>query len=279
MRKLILALMAFTILLTGQAFAENIGTKVEKGMTKFFAENNIPLGIKIEVIEKLKEPKGLYFIKMTLSDKKSGRTQEQYAFTDGDYIIPDVLTVDSNTSIKDSLMFKSAKKVDIDTSKLSFFEGNKNAKHVIVKVSDFQCPYCKRAYAYLHKEIAERKLDVAVYMMHLPLDFHEKAMLYATIFEAGMQMGKNFGGELYMTDKKFDAQSDEQIIDYFAAKTGNPEKFKTILKSPSIKGKIEAQKKMAGDLGITGTPHLFFDGKPVGGYKESLFNLGLDSFK
>jgi protein-disulfide isomerase len=279
MRKLILALIAFTILFTGQACAENVGAKVEKGMTKFFKENNIPLSLKIDVIQKIEEPKGLYFIMMTLKDERSGRTQEQFAFTDGKYIIPDILTIDSNTSIKDKLMFDSADKVDIDVSKLSFFGGNKNSKHVIIEVSDFQCPYCKKAYAYLHEAIENEKIDVAVYMMHLPLSFHPKAMLYASIFEAGSELGVNFGGELFATDKEFDAKSDEEIINIFAAKTKDAEKFKALVKSPSIKGKIEAQAKMAGDLGITGTPHIYFDGKPVGGYKESLFDLGLDSLK
>ena len=166
MKKLILALIAFTILFTGQAFAENIGAKVEKGMTKFFKDNKIPLTIKIDVIQKIDDPKGFHFIMMTLTDERSGRSQEQFAFTDGKYIIPDILTIDSNTSLKDKLMFDSADKVDIDVSKLTLVSGNKNAKHVIVEVSDFQCPYCKKAYAYIHNAIEQKKLDVAVYMMH-----------------------------------------------------------------------------------------------------------------
>ncbi len=157
------------------------------------------------MIEKLKEPKGLYFIKkMILTDNKSGREQEQLVFTDGKYIMPDVLTINTNTSLKDVLTFKTTEKVDIDVSGLTIMDGRKGAKHTIVKVSDFQCPYCKRAYVYLHNEIKRRNLDVAIYMMHLPLEFHSKAKLYAAIFEAGAEMGKSFGGELYATDKQFD---------------------------------------------------------------------------
>jgi len=279
MKKLILMLIIMTVLSWGQAFAKDIGSDVEKGMKKFFAENQIPLDIKINVIKKLEEPKGLYFIKMTLRDDKSGREQEQYVFTDGKYIMPDILTVDSNTSLKDYLTFESAEKVNIDVSKLTLMEGKKNAKHIIVDVSDFQCPYCKKAFAYLSEEIKRRNLDVAVYMLHLPLQFHEKAKLYATIFEAGMQMGKNFAADLYATDKATDEKTDDAIIEMFASKTDNPAKFKTLLKSPSIAGVINEQSKLAGELGITGTPHLFFDGKPVGGFKQSMYNLALDSFK
>lgn len=279
MKRLIMTLTAFCILFTGQAFAKGIGAQVESGMKDFFKANQIPYDVKIEEIKKLKEPKGLSFIKMTIIDPKTGRTQEQFVFSDGKYIMPDVLTVKGNQSIKDKLQFEAAKKVKLDYSKLTLMEGNKNAKHKIVKVSDFQCPYCKRAYVYLHNEIKKRNLDVAVYMMHLPLGFHKKAKLYASIFEAGKMMGKDFGGELYATTKKHDEMEDKALIEMYAKKSGNPAKFRGLVKSPSIAGKIDMQAKMAGSMGITGTPHIFFDGKPVGGFKQSLYKLALDGMK
>ncbi|ADD68533.1 DSBA oxidoreductase [Denitrovibrio acetiphilus DSM 12809] len=279
MKKLILTLMAFAMLFTGQAFAEDIGAKVESGMKKYFKENEIPLDIKIQVISKVKEPKGLYFIQMTLSDPASGRSQEQFVFSDGKYIMPDILTIDGNTSLKDILTFNASEKVEMDLSKLTLMEGNKDAKHVIVKVSDFQCPYCRKAYEYLHSEIERRNLDVAVYMMHLPLSFHPKAQIYAQIFEAGKEVGADFGDDLYRTNKEFDAKPDEEIIEHFAKMTKDAAKFKALVKSPSVAGKIKMQADMAADLGITGTPELFFDGKPVGGFKQSMYNLALDSFK
>lgn len=279
MKKLIFIITVFTALTFQGAFAQDIAGQVEKGMKQFFADNNIPLQVEIDLIKKLEEPKGLYFIKMVLKDPSSGRVQEQLVFTDGKYIIPDVLTIEGNTSIKDVITFESGEKVDLDLSKLSYVEGNKDAKHVIVTVSDFQCPYCKRAHAFLKNEVKRMGLDVKFYMMHLPLGFHEKAMLYAKIFEVGQQMGVNLVDELYATDEKTDKMSDDAVIEMFAKKTKDPAKFKSMLKNPSLAGKINAQAKMAGDLGITGTPHIFFDGKPVGGFKQSMYRLALDSLK
>jgi glutaredoxin len=267
------------ILTAGQAFAKDIKADVENGMKKFFKDNGIGLNVAIEVMKKLEEPKGLYFIKMTLSEESSGRTQEQFVFSDGKYIMPDILTVDSNTSLKDVLTFESAENVKIDVSKLTLMAGKKNAKNIIIEVSDFQCPYCKKAYTYLHSEIEKRKLDAAVYMLHLPLQFHQKARIYAAIFEAGLQMGQNFAGDLFATDKAEDEMKDDEIIEMFAKKSGNPDKFKSLVKSPAITAKINEHVKIAGELGITGTPHIFFNGKGVGGFKQSMFNLGLDSLK
>jgi len=280
MKKLIMVLTVMAVMISSQALAKDIGKDVEEGMKQFFAKSKLNhLDVKIDVLKRLKEPKGLSFIRLTLTDKRNGRSQIQYAFSDGKYLMPEIISIGTNSSLKDKLEFEAAEKTDIDLSKLTLMEGRKNAKHVIVKVSDFQCPYCKRAYAYLHQEISKRKLDAAVYMMHLPLDFHKKAMLYATIFEVGKSMGISLGMELYATDQKMDAKTDEEIIEIFAKKSGNPAKFKSMMKNPSIKGIINAQKKMAGELGITGTPHIFFDGKPVGGFKQNLYNLALDSFK
>jgi len=280
MRRLTFIIIAMIVAMTGGAFAADVKTQAEKGMRHFFDNNGLSnLEVKINVLKKMSEPKGLYFIEMDMKDKESGRAQKQYAFTDGKYLLPDIIDIKTNSSIKDKLSFETVEPVDLDLSKLTLMEGKKNAKHVIVKVSDFQCPYCKRAYAYLHNKIKAEKLDVAVYMMHLPLAFHKKAELYATIFEAGLLIGNNFGGDLYAADRNFDTKSDEEIISFFAKKAKDEKKFRKLLKSKDIKNKIKAQSEIAASMGITGTPHVFFDGKAVGGFKQSLYDIALKSFK
>lgn len=277
MKKLIL-IMTMLTLMCGSAFAD-IGADVEKGMKKFFEDNNIALDVKIDVLKKLEEPKGIYFVKMTLNEPSTGRQQEQFVFTDGKYLMPDVMTIDTNTSLKDMLSFEMSEKVDLDVSRMTLMYGNKNAKHTIITVSDFQCPYCKKAHSYLTQRIDELGVDVAVYMMHLPLSFHKKAKLYAAVFEAGKMMGKNFSDELYATTQADDEAKDEDIINKFAKMSGDAEKFKTFVKSPSIAGKIAEHMKLAESMGITGTPHMFFDGRSVGGFKQSMIELGLKSMK
>jgi protein-disulfide isomerase len=280
MKKLTFIILAFMMMIGGNAFAQDVKSQAEGLMKQFFAEQGLTnLEVNIKVIKKMEAPEGLYFIEMMMKDKRSGRTQIQQAFTDGKYLVPDLIDIRTNSSVKDVLAFETIKPVKLDVSGLTLIDGKKSAKHVIVKVSDFQCPYCKKAYNYLHQRIKKENIDVAVYMMHLPLDFHKKAVIYAKVLEAGLMMGKNFSTELYNTTKEFDAKSDAEIKNYFAKKSGNPDKFKKLMKSPSIKGKIEAHKKLAGSLGITGTPHIFFDGKAVGGFKQNMYDMALDSFK
>jgi len=183
MKKLIIVLTMVLMMVSGNAMAKDIAKQAESGMKTFFAGNGLSnLDVNIEIVEPLKNPKGISLVKMLLIDKKTGRQQEQFVFTDGTYLFPDIIDIKTNTSVKDVMMFAKAEKVDLDLSKLSLLEGSPKAKHVIVTVSDFQCPYCKRAHAYLDAMIKREKLDVAIYMMHLPLSFHPKAMLYAKIF-------------------------------------------------------------------------------------------------
>lgn len=280
MKRITLLLTVLFTLFCFNAFAGDAASDLQASMAKFFKDKNMTnLSVKVEVLKKLDNPKGMFFVKMILKDAKSGRTQEQFVFTDGNYIVPEIIDAASQTNIKDRLIYDNTPKTNLDVSKLTFMEGNKNSKNVIVKVSDFQCPYCRKAYAAVHEILGREKVDAAVYMMHLPLSFHPKAMLYAKIFEAGLQMGKNFGGELYSTNEAFDKKADDQIIEAFAQKSGNPAKFKSLVTSKSIADRIEAQTKIAASLGITGTPQIYFNGKPVAGYNPDMYYTAIKDMK
>lgn len=262
------------------AFAADAAGDLQGAMAKFFKNKNMTnLSVKVEIVKKLDNPKGIFFVKMILKDAKSGRTQEQFVFTDGNYIFPEIIDAETQQNIKDKLIYENTPKTNLDVSKLTFMEGNKNSKNIIVKVSDFQCPYCRKAYGAVHEILAHEKVDAAVYMMHLPLSFHPKAMLYAKIFEAGLQMGKNFGAELYSTTEAFDKKPDDQIIEVFAQKSGNPAKFKTAVSSKAVAARIDAQTKIAASLGITGTPQIYFNGKPVAGFNPEMYILAIKDMK
>jgi len=279
MKRIITAVLALMMMFSFSAFAD-VRSDLESAMTKFFKEKNMTnLSIKINIIKKLDDPAGLYFAKMTLTDSQAGRSQEQYLFTDGKYIYPEIVRADTQQNIKDKLIYEVTPVTKLDLSRLTFMEGNKNSKNVIVKVSDFQCPYCRKAYNAVHEILKHEKVDAAVYMMHLPLSFHPKAMLYAKVFEAGLAMGKNFGAELYSTTAETDKKTDAEIIGMFAVKSGNASKFKSLVSSKSIQDKIDAQAKLAGSLGITGTPQIFFNGKAVSGYNPEMYIMAIHGMK
>ena len=214
------------------------------------------------------------FLKITFRDGTN--TQEQFVFTDGTYIILDITEVATGAGIKDKLAFKYNKPADIDLSKLTLAYGSRNAKNYIVEVTDFQCPYCRRAHDYLKDKLKDK--DVAVYLVHFPLNFHPKAELYARVFEAGAAQDVSFYDELYDTTPDFDSKTDEEIIEYFAAKTVDSAAFKLAVNDHGLSVKVSEQMKMAQSMGIAGTPALYFNGKLVSGYNTSMIDLAISTF-
>ena len=132
---------------------------------------------------------------------------------------------------------------------------------------------------------------------------HPNAQIMAQIFEAGMQMGFNFKNELFEADyikviesKIEDLQEagtqlnqetlavlidevNNQIINDFAAKTDNPDKFKSLVLSDEIKTKVDETKELAENLNISATPAFYINGKAISGYNERLILKALDDIK
>jgi len=258
----------------------DVAKSLSEKMTKFFAEKNMKgIDVSIKEVAPVKEMPGLTFVKLIITDTKSGKSQIQHAFANDSFLVPNVIDVAKNQPLLDLYEFKYTDGEDIDVSDLSILKGKKGAKNTIVMVSDFQCPYCRTAKAYIYKKLEESGKDVVVYMLHMPLPFHKQAVLYAKIFEAGLMMGKNFSDELMATQPGFDKKKEAEIVKHFADKTGDAKKFGELLNSKEIINKINAQIQTSQKLGIRGTPHVFFNGKAVGGYKTHLYDIAIGTFK
>ena len=70
-----------------------------------------------------------------------------------------------------------------------------------------------------------------------------------------------------------------QIINDFAAKTDNPDKFKSLVLSDEIKTKVDETKELAENLNISATPAFYINGKAISGYNERLILKALDDIK
>lgn len=254
--------------------------KLEQNVRAQLTKSNLgQVQIKVSELKKLDFMPGFSFVKIDLEDPATKRKQEQFFFTDGRYLVPDIIDSEGNQGLMDSYQFEYSATTQLDVSKLSLYYGNKDAKNIIVTVSDFQCPYCKQAHAVMAQILQKEKKDVAVYFMHMPLPFHKKAVVYAKIFEAGLAMGQNFADQLYGTTPEDDKKSDEEIIAKFASLVTDAAKFRALIESPEIAAKIEENSKLAQELGVRGTPHIFFNGKTVNGFKPGLYEHAVKTMK
>lgn len=240
--------------------------------------NGVDVIVKVDILKKIDKPQGYYFIKLSFYDKKNPKelAGEQFIFSDGAYIIPDIMNVKDMGSLAKELSFEFSKR-DVNVNGLTPILGKAGAKNVIIEVTDFQCPYCIKANEYLHNKLKNRN-DVVVYLMHFPLrNMHPKAEILAKIFEAGMALGKNFGNELYNVANH--GKSDVVLINEFATKSGNPKKFKELVASEQIKNKVLNAEKQAKELGISSTPTLFVNGKMISGFDTVLIDKAISEFK
>jgi protein-disulfide isomerase len=140
------------------------------------------------------------------------------------------------------------------------------AKVTVVEFSDFQCPFCSRVTPTLAQIDKTYGSDVRVVFKHLPLAFHAKAPAAPAAAEAAHQQGKFWE----MHDKIFANQggmSEEKYLVYAQEIGLELERFKEDVSSAKVKQRIEADKRQAGALGVTGTPGFFINGRFVAGAK------------
>ncbi|MDR2105672.1 MAG: thioredoxin domain-containing protein [Deferribacteraceae bacterium] len=286
MKKLLLITLSFSILsLFGCATSSTAPKNIKEldaqlidSIKKTFESRGLS-DIKVEVamLQQLDSPKGFYFYRVVLSAPANNiPPTEQYLFYDGKFVASSFRDALTQEDLGSSLAFDYSK-TDVDITGLSLLHGKAGAPNIIVKITDFECPFCRRTNAYLEQKLAGRD-DVAVYIMNFPLSIHPNAIPFAKVFEAGSRMGSNFGSELFSNDALL-SFNEQQIIDYFALRSGDEAKFKELYASEEIAALIPAQMQRASALGVNATPVLYINGKKIEGFNPPLMNRAFNTFK
>jgi protein-disulfide isomerase len=162
-----------------------------------------------------------------------------------------------------------AKKVDVGNAPT---RGPKNAPITVVLFSDFQCPFCGR----VEPSIAElEKLypgKVRVAWKNFPLSFHNNAKPAAEAALAANEQGKFW----QMHDILFKNQQNLSgpDLEKYAKEIGlDMGKFKAAMDSHKFAAQVDAEMKQGSELGVSGTPAAFVNGKLVSGAQP------VDAFK
>lgn len=148
----------------------------------------------------------------------------------------------------------------------SHSKGPADAWITIVEVSDFQCPFCKRAGPLLDSIEKRYGDDVRVVFKHNPLSFHPRAKPAAIAAECAGEQGKFWP----MHDVLFEnakALEDGQLSTY-AQRTGvDMQRWKQCYDGARPKARIERDQKLALSFGARGTPAFFINGRVISGTK------------
>jgi len=186
------------------------------------------------------------------------------------------------------VVFAGVEDVTVDPSKAVMekialkgepFKGGANAKVTIVEYSDFQCPFCSKAYTTVETQVLKEYGDkVKFYFKNYPLPFHPWAELGAIATECAKQQKPDAYWKLYSSLFENQAQINPQNVKDKATEflngTGiDMAKWNECYDSKKTQPLVKAQMAEGSSVGVTGTPGFIINGRLLSGAQP------FDSFK
>ena len=148
-----------------------------------------------------------------------------------------------------------------------------DAPVTIVEFGDFECPFCVKGNRIVQAMRERYGEDIRVVYKHNPLSFHSRAYVAARASMAAHQQGKfwAFHDALYEEEAKIE----KGTLDAVAKRAGlDMKKYRRAMNDPSLDAQIQADLELGGQLGVTGTPAFFVNGRPIeGALPELQFRL------
>jgi protein-disulfide isomerase len=152
-------------------------------------------------------------------------------------------------------------KVAIDGSPV---KGSPEALVTLVEFSDYECPFCSRADLTVKKLQEQYGSKLRVVMKQNPLSFHPRAKPAAIAAMAAGEQGKywEYHEKLFANQKKLDDASLEQYAQELKLDIA---KWKADLSNPKFQDTIQKDQAQASQLGASGTPAFFINGRFLSG--------------
>lgn len=153
-------------------------------------------------------------------------------------------------------------------------KGAKNPKVTIIEFSDFQCPYCSRAFATVEGVAEKYKNDVKIVYKNLPLGFHKEAKPAALFAHAVKRL---YGDEkffklasiLYAKQNEWKNGTEEKFAAYASEVGADWAKVKAEMTKPETEKAVTDDINEAGNHNIRSVPAFFVNGKKVSGAKPA----------
>ncbi|HEX8699977.1 MAG TPA: thioredoxin domain-containing protein [Myxococcaceae bacterium] len=143
-------------------------------------------------------------------------------------------------------------------------KGSPDALITVVEFSDYQCPFCSRAHNTVQKLQEEYGDKLRVVMKQNPLSFHPRAKPAAVAAMAAGEQGKywEYHDKLFANAKALE----DADLEKYAKEIGlNMDKWKKDLGNSKYQQIIDRDQALAGQLGATGTPAFFINGRLLSG--------------
>jgi protein-disulfide isomerase len=154
--------------------------------------------------------------------------------------------------------------------------GPAGAQAEVVVFSDFQCPFCKRAAAEMHRLHRARPNRAKFYFKHFPLGYHPQALQAAQAAEAARRQGKfwEMHDLLFANAQELNDESYRRL----ALELGlDVELFERDRASFDVQNRVAADRAEGEALGVDGVPYFLINGVPFHGAYDELAEQ-LESF-
>ena len=150
-------------------------------------------------------------------------------------------------------------------------KGPKDAKVTIVEYSDFQCPFCTRAFKTIEDQVLKTYGDkVRFYFKHYPLPFHNWAEPGAIAAECAREQKDDAYWAVYKG--LFEGQSQinatnvkEKVATMLAESGIDMTKFNDCFDNKKPLAEVKAQMAEGSSVGVSGTPGFIINGRLVSG--------------
>jgi protein-disulfide isomerase len=142
--------------------------------------------------------------------------------------------------------------------------GPENAPVTIVEFTDYQCPYCHRAQSVIDQVLQRYSGKVRFVHLDFPLDGHPEAMPAARAARCAGEQGKfwEYHRSLMSQPGSLDAAGLKGRAERLGIDAG---RFGSCIASDRFDAAIEAELRQGSELGVTGTPAYFVNGRMISG--------------
>lgn len=142
--------------------------------------------------------------------------------------------------------------------------GPATAKVEIIEFSDFQCPYCERAYPVVTQVLKTYGDKIRFVYRNYPLPSHPNARPAAEAAACAAEQGKfwEYHNRLFEHQDKL---SDTDLKDHATALGLEMGKFTMCVNTRKYQKDVDADIAAANEVGVTGTPAFFINGRPLEG--------------
>ncbi len=256
----ILLLLLSSVVVYGAGSETALKEKIASYMRKAF---NIPPTVKLSIGDiKPSEIPGLNKAVVNASVGEKTQTQDIYVSKNGKYIL-----VGKVFNITEDPFKEAWNKVTLNGSPV---RGAAGAKVTVVEFTDFECPFCGRAYSTVEDLLLKYAGKIKLVYKSYPLPMHPWAMTAAMGSDCAYE--QNHESFWYFYDHLFQEQGSitqenikDKLKEYAKATKLNAGKFAACVNKEQTKAMVDRDMKEANSLGVSATPTFVINGRILQG--------------